>query len=677
MAGNITAADKIDGGDGVDTLSVTNASLVALQALTISEANAFNANFNNVEVLSISDALDSTNDSFDLGYLDSITTVAVTTLTGAQTLAGLNSGSTVSLSATLGAGLTATVSGATTGASDVLNVSLTANSDDDYGDMTIANVETLNVDATQSTASSTSVTNTIGFSLSQTSVVGGGSGAAQTVNFSGTEDITVDTAVAVATIDASGMSARLTTTPGLVMDTLATATTAMPGQTITGSSGADTLKGSSGADSITGGAGNDTLAGGAGADTINGTSGSNTFSTEGMVGAAIDGTGTGQSTGAVVNLGSTALSNVAVANAVSQNLSSAITSVAAGAAAYVFNTTANTNSAALDTLSNIENVTLAGNGINYVVGSDNANTVTLGTGNDNVSTGKGSDSVVGMAGNNTIDMGAGDDTITIATGSDLDTNDTLAGGTGTDTIQLTNTAAASAVLDDQTGIETVTIVDGAAGADSALAITYTAADTSSITVDASALDSGENFTLTLSDAQVTGATTFKVGGGADVLTNGAGAETVVFGATAAASGTVTVSDFTPAANNDVLDFTAFLTGGDGTVTEIAATATADASIDNKVILLVDADGATSTDQIAEIAALIEGAGDAMALASGGKAVIISGFDGDTGDDAVIFFVDDTVGAVAGTISADDVVIVGTLTTFDLDTLVDANILSGT
>ena len=66
----------------------------------------------------------------------------------------------------------------------------------------------------------------------------------------------------------------------------------------------------------------------------------------------------------------------------------------------------------------------------------------------------------------------------------------------------------------------------------------------------------------------------------------------------------------------------------------------------------------------------------MALASGGKAVIISGYDGDTGDDAVIFFVDDSLGAVAGTISADDVTIVGTLTTFDLDTMVDANVFSG-
>lgn len=678
MAGNLTAADKIDGGDGTDILSVTNASLVALQGLTISEANTFNTNFNNMETLLISDAMDTTGDSFDLGYLSGISTVAVTTLaTDAETIAGFASGSTLALSTTLGQALTASVAGATAGATDVLNVALTANADDDYGDLTIANVETVNIDVTQSTASAaTSVTNTIGLALSQTAASAGGSGQAQTVNFSGSEDISVDTAVAVATIDASGMSARLATTPGLVLSNIATATTAMPGQTVTGSSGADTLYGSTGADTITGGAGNDTLVGGKGADTIDGTSGSDTLSTEGMVGTNIGGTGTGESTGVVVNLGSTALTNVAVLNAISKNLSGAATSVPSNSTAYVFDDTLTTNSTAADTLLNIDNVNLAGNGVNYVVGSDSANTVTLGSGNDNVSTGKGDDTIVGIGGDNTLDGGAGDDTFTIAAAGSLDGSDTITGGTGTDVINLTNVAAATAVLDDQSGIETVTIVDGADGADSQLSITYTAANTTSITVDASALDSGEDFTLVVSDAQVTGTTTFKLGGGADVLTNGAGSEVIVFGATAAASGTVTASDFTPAADEDVLDFTAFLTGGDGTVTEIAATATADASIDDKVILLVDADGATSTDETGEIAALIEGAGDAMALASGGKAVIISGYDGDANDDAIIFFVDDSVGATAGTIEADDVTIVGTLTTFDLDTMVDANVLSG-
>jgi Ca2+-binding RTX toxin-like protein len=676
IAGSLTAADKIDGGDGTDTLSVTNASITALQGLSISDANTFNANFNSVETLYVSDALDSTGDDFDLGYLDGIETVTLTTVSGAQTIDGFDSGNTLILTTTPSADITAKVNGATTSATDVLNIALTANADDDYDALVLGNIETVNISVTQATASATSQTATVGLSISQTAVASGGTGAAQTVNFVGSEDIVVDTAIAAGTISAAGMSARLASTPGLVMSTLATATTAMPGQTVTGSSGADTLYGSTGADTITGGAGNDTLVGGKGADTIDGTSGSDTLSTEGMVGASIGGTGTGTSTGVVVNLGSTALTNVAVLNAVAQNLSGAVTSVPSNSTAYVFNDTLNTNSTAADTLLNIDNVTLAGNGINYVVGSDTANTVTLGSGNDTVSTGKGDDTIVGIGGDNTLNSGAGDDTFTITAAGSLDTNDVITGGSGTDVINLTNVAAATAVLDDQSGIETVTIVDGAAGADSQLSITYTAANTTSITVDASALDSGEDFTLVVSDAQVTGTTTFKLGAGDDVLTNGSGSEVIVFGATAAASGTVTASAFTGGASKDVLDFTAFLTGGDGTVTEIASGASADASIDNKVILLVDADGATSTNTATKVAALIEGTNDAMALASGGKAVIISGYDGDTGDDALIFLVDDTVGAVAGTISADDVILVGTLTDFDLDTILDANVLSG-
>lgn len=325
----------------------------------------------------------------------------MTTLaTDAETIAGFTSGSTLSLSAALGFGLTASVSGATAGATDELTVALTANADADYGDLTIANIETLNVNATQSTAAAaTSVTNTVGFSLSQTAVSAGGSGAAQTVNFLGSEDITVDTAVAVATISAAGMGARLAATPGLVMSTLATATTAMPGQSVTGS----------------GGAGNDILVGGAGADTLDGGTGSDTYSTAGMVGANIGGTGTGTSTGVVVNLGSAALSNVAIINASTQFIPTAITSVASGTAAYLFGAAANTNSVAVDTLSNIDNITLAGNGINYVVGNANANTITGGSGADTISAGAGTDVITGGAGIDTLTGGKGVDTFVFDT----------------------------------------------------------------------------------------------------------------------------------------------------------------------------------------------------------------------------------------------------------------------
>ena len=47
--GNLTTADKLAGGAGTDTLSVTNADLVAIQGQTISEANTFNTTFTGIE----------------------------------------------------------------------------------------------------------------------------------------------------------------------------------------------------------------------------------------------------------------------------------------------------------------------------------------------------------------------------------------------------------------------------------------------------------------------------------------------------------------------------------------------------------------------------------------------------------------------------------------------------
>ena len=62
----------------------------------------------------------------------------------------------------------------------------------------------------------------------------------------------------------------------------------------------------------------------------------------------------------------------------------------------------------------------------------------------------------------------------------------------------------------------------------------------------------------------------------------------------------------------------------------------------------------------------------MHLASGAKGIVIAGSDADANDSAFIFLVDDSVGATQGTIAADDVVLIGTIATFDLDTLTTAN-----
>lgn len=457
-AGNLSALDAIDGGAGTDTLSVTNASLTALQALTISQANAFNTNLNSVEVLSVTDALNQ--GTFDLGYVDGVSTVALGAgTTGAETINGLSSGNTLQLSAT-GNTVTPVVNNAGTGAADELTIALTANAGTDVGAATVANVETLTIDVSEATASATVQAATIGLTLSQTTAAAGGSGAAQTVNVVGTESLTIDTAISAGTVDASGMGTRLATAAGLTMGAGLTATAAIAGQTITGSGGVDTLLGSTGGDTISGGAGADTINGSTGADTIDGGAGLDTYTTAGMVGANIEGTGTGTSSGVVVNLGATALSNVTVTNNGAQNISGQVTTVAPNTAAYLYGASSVNNSAVVDTLTSIENVTMNGNGANFIMGSAAANAITGGTGVDTVDGGAGGDTISGLAGNDTLDGNTGADTIT--------------GGGGNDTITLGGSDSA---------IDTV-VMEATAAANGADTITEFEAGTDQFNVDA-------------------------------------------------------------------------------------------------------------------------------------------------------------------------------------------------
>lgn len=437
LGANATSLDVINGGDGTDTLSLTNAGIIALGAFGITEANRFNTNLVNVERVLITDDLDATGDAFDMGRIDGIQHITLNDIAGDQTLSGLNSGATIvhaDVFSTVTEILTASVTDAATATNDVLNVELIRSAATDYGVLAVANVETLNINATETTASDNIRAATIGLTISQAT-----GGAAQTVNVTGLESLTVDTAIAARTINASGMTVVAATDAGLTMGAAFTATTAITGQTITGSGKADVLRGSTGADVIDGGAGADVIHGGTGADTIDGGAGIDTYHTTGLVGNTIEGTGTGTSTGVVVNLGATALTNANVLATTGQDLSGALTSVAAGQIAYVFNGSAPTNTTAVKTLTNIENVTLAGNGINYVVGSDAANVIVGGTGVDSIFGGAGNDTITAGAGADVINVGSGTDTVVFAT----------AAGNGIDAITLgqVDGSAISAIFD--------------------------------------------------------------------------------------------------------------------------------------------------------------------------------------------------------------------------------------
>ena len=276
---NLTSADTVLGGDGTDTVTMTNDSVSTLRGLSFSDANTFLANFTSIETVIVSNAFNQ-DATFDAGYFGSaLTTLRLDAgITGPETISGITTGDRVELRAQPNAVtdiLTVQMTGSSTSSSDVLTLALAGTSVIDYGVFALANVETLNIVNSKASGSSV-LSNIVGLTLSQ--VTGG---AAQSVVITGTESLTIDTAIAAGTIDASGMTVAAVNNAGFTMSNSvgpdganSTATTA---RTITGSGGVDVLRGSAGNDVISGGAGADSLFGGAGDDTIYGQAGNDSI----------------------------------------------------------------------------------------------------------------------------------------------------------------------------------------------------------------------------------------------------------------------------------------------------------------------------------------------------------------------------------------------------------------
>jgi len=154
------------------------------------------------------------------------------------------------------------------------------------------------------------------------------------------------------------------------------------------------------ADTITGSAKNDMLIASTGADVVNGGEGVDTFNAAALAGATIEGPGTGTSTGVVINLGTSAVTNTSILAATGGFTANSITSVDGGKTAYLFGAAASTNSAVQQTLSSIENV-VGTAGRDYIVGSANDNNITGGAGGDYINVGVGTDTVT-FAANDTL-----------------------------------------------------------------------------------------------------------------------------------------------------------------------------------------------------------------------------------------------------------------------------------
>jgi Ca2+-binding RTX toxin-like protein len=150
------------------------------------------------------------------------------------------------------------------------------------------------------------------------------------------------------------------------------------------------------------------------------------------------------------------------------------------------------------------------------------------------------------------------------------------------------------------------------------------------------------------------------GKGDDVLSGAVGDDTYVF----AASGALNDKDtITLVASEDVLDFSAFLTGGSVAlntgVLEVVSSATGNAVATTKVIGLDTGAAAPTAAALAALFKTTDSTGNNyLALANNGKAVIVHGDGAGASRVATFYYVDASLDGTATNVSASDIVLVG-------------------
>lgn len=273
---NVTGSTAaVNGGDGTDTLSMAVATADALDA----SAQTFYTNF---ERLTLNDAAGDNDDTADtvtidlanLGFTNYVTTSGTvldkTTATKSDTLVlnNLASGGTVVFTASAaGANTKQTIQikDAATGTADVLNVvAKITTAGIDYGTLTAANTETVNLTSTDATLDNNAdgvddAVDTVTLIVT--------ADKATTLNVAGNANstLTLTGSNALTTVDASTATGALTVN--------ANTTLAL---TVKGGSGADQLTATGSGDTLIGGAGNDTLTG-ASLTTLTGGAGNDIF----------------------------------------------------------------------------------------------------------------------------------------------------------------------------------------------------------------------------------------------------------------------------------------------------------------------------------------------------------------------------------------------------------------
>lgn len=561
LAGNLTSADIIDGGEGTDILQVTSISATALagvtnvESLAVTGASTVSLSSNlSFTTLDISDA-STQSVTFGTGYTnattvylktdsgDTVVNTAKVALTVDATLATAITGSTLT------GGAATTTNGVTTGNTDALVITAGGS---------------ITADSIASSATATFGTTVTNFdSLTVRKGVDAGDDIVLALGAYAT-DMTID---ASALTDAGTLTTAGTATNG--DDSTLTVTSSGTGKlNITGGAGWDVLTLTGTADhTINAGAGNDTISLGAkltNGDTIDGGAGTDTIIVD--------------STTAVTDVAFINVTNVE--NLQDDTATADITLSTYASAAGIVKVTVE-----------------AGNG------NDVVNAAGMSTGIEIVGS-------VTTAGDDTLTGGTANDTFTFSGLVGLEDSDTIVGGTGTDTISLDNSAGAmTAGVDTTNGIVVSDTAAGATvsgvekfvvknanggdtvGSENADAVTLNFKDTASAAlyntiVDGSVItDTNDIFTVDAS--AVTDAnfyTTFNITGGAaaDVLRGGDGADTISGGNGAdTIDGGVGADTLTGGAGADRFEYTA----GDSAGSKVDTITDFEAASDKLVISL--------------------------------------------------------------------------------------------
>jgi len=337
-------------------------------------------------------------------------------------------------------------------------------------------------------------------------------------------------------------------------------------------------------------------------------------------------------------------------------------------------------------------------------------TATGHNGADTITTGSGNDIIEGDDGADVLTGGAGDDTYVYRQDADLAVGESITEGLGGGTDTIRTYGSVSFALLSSTSLDNVEQVllqsgstatfTGAHLTGKSIVVNETSEGATSLAVSVAAGSTvnlsqlqftafGGNTAFGTSDSvvitsavgntneSITGtsvADTINAGDGADTINGGAGndtlnlgadaaTDTVVFANTAANNGSDTISNFTSGAGGDVLNFSAFITGGINTNDSVDADTYFEVGEDTSNVdiggqLAVVGGTLTSLDEASEIAALFAGGGSMFAnTLTGNKAIVHAGSTGS--GSSYIWYVNDTG---ADGVSAADIQLVATVQT---------------